>query len=72
MSESVMGYRGSQPEPEAEIKILVEYFRDPNNDEWSVRLSTEGMTRGYEAEQSAELLEEVIETIQAGGIDFGN
>lgn len=72
MSENAMGYSNNQPEPDADIRILVEYFRDPRNDEWSVKLSTEGMTRGYESEQTAELLTEVLETIEAGGIDFGN
>lgn len=71
MSSDAVGYRGqSDAEPEADIKILIEYFRNPNTDEWSVRLSSEGMTRGYENEQTVELLEEVLENIQAGAIGF--
>lgn len=72
MSENAAGYRQAAGEPEADIKILVEYFRNPANDEWSVKLSSEGMTRGYENEQTIELLEEVIENIKIGVIGFDN
>lgn len=70
MSENALGYRQAAGEPEAEIKILVEYFRDPATDNWSARLSSEGMTRGYENEQTIELLEEVLENMKIGVLGF--
>lgn len=55
---------------DADIKVLVRYFWDDFTQEWTVDLMTEGLDEGQENVQVEELLDNALELVRSGEINF--
>lgn len=70
MSQSAFESPSGGMSRDADIKVLVRYFWDDFTQEWSVDIMTEGLDEGQENAQVEELLDNALELVRSGDINF--